>query len=280
MSHIISHFSLALRIVRICSFMQVREKRFSELKAFLLSRDYKPSIIESAIEKARNVPRREALKKVYTENSSNRPVFVIHYDPRLPSVPAIVQKHWRTMIQDPRLKEVFPKPPLVAYKRPKNIRDTLIRSKVPPLSNSRPKRQLPGMKKCNKCGACPFVKEGRTVESRSTNFKVDIKKTVDCTTQNVIYLLGCRKCSKQYIGETERTMKERFLEHKNYVNSNNQSKSTGAHFNEKGHAVSDMEITIIEKVYNQDPRYRKQREKFYIQQFNTRYKGLNRINGG
>ena len=119
--------------------MQDREKRFSELKAFLLSRDYKPSIIESAIEKARNVPRREALKKVYKENSSNRPVFVIHYDPRLPSIPAMVQKHWMTMIQDPRLKEVFPKPPLVAYKRPKNIRDTLIRSKVPPLLNSRPK---------------------------------------------------------------------------------------------------------------------------------------------
>ena len=45
---------------------------------------------------------------------------------------------WRSMIQDPRLKEVFPKPPLVAYKRPKNIRDTSIRSKVPPLLNSRP----------------------------------------------------------------------------------------------------------------------------------------------
>ena len=100
------------------------------------------------------------------------------------------------------------------------------------------------------------------------------------TTKNTINFLGCRKCSKQYIGETERTMKERFLEHKNYVNANNQSKSTGAHFNKKGHTVSDMEITVIEKVYNQDPRYRKQREKFYIQQFNTRYKGLNRINGG
>ena len=116
-------FSLALRIVRICSFKEDREKRFLELKNLLLSRDYRPKIIDSAIERARNVPRNEALQKVDKEKNSTRPVFIIHYDPKLPSIPAIVQKHWRTMIQDPRLKEVFPAPPLVAYKRPQNIRE-------------------------------------------------------------------------------------------------------------------------------------------------------------
>ena len=52
------------------------------------------------------------------------------------------------------------------------------------------------------------------------------------------------------------------------------------HFNQKGHSVSNMQITIIEKVYNQDPQFRKQREKMFIQKFNTKYKGLNKINGG
>ena len=136
------------------------------------------------------------------------------------------------------------------------------------------------MKKCNKCSACAFVKEGKTTQSRSSNYRQDINSTVDCTTKNIIYLLGCRKCPQQYIGETERAMKERFQEHRNYVSTNNQSKTTGVHFNSKGHTISDMEITIVEKVFNQDPRFRKQREKFYIQKFNTRYKGLNRMNGG
>ena len=53
-------------------------------------------------------------------------------------------------------------------------------------------------------------------------------------------------------------LKERFAEHKGYVNNCNRTKTTGDHFNGKGHSVSDM----------------------YIQKFNTRYKGLNRINGG
>ena len=75
-------------------------------------------------------------------------------------------------------------------------------------------------------------------------------------------------------------LKERFGEHKGYVNSKTLSKTTGFHFNSKGHSVSDMEITILEKVFNPNPQFRKQREKLYIQKYNTRYKGLNKINGG
>ena len=52
-------FSLALRIVRICSKPEAREKKFLELKQMLLDRDYPNKIIDAAIEKARNIPRNE-----------------------------------------------------------------------------------------------------------------------------------------------------------------------------------------------------------------------------
>ena len=125
-----------------------REKRFLELRDLLIARDYKPKLIDSAIQKARKIPRTEALKRVYRQKTTSRPVFVMSFDPRLPSIPAIVKRQWRTMIQDPRLKEIFPKPPLVAYKRPPNIKDKLIRAKVPKQNCPKPKRNLPGMKKC------------------------------------------------------------------------------------------------------------------------------------
>ena len=136
------------------------------------------------------------------------------------------------------------------------------------------------MKKCNKCGVCPYIKEGKSIKATSTDYRVDVNSSVDCTSKNVIYLLGCNKCPQQYIGETERMLKDRFSEHKGYANSGNLSKTTGEHFNQKGHSVSNMEITIVEKVFNQDPQFRKQREKMFIQKFNTRYRGLNRGNGG
>ena len=184
------------------------------------------------------------------------------------------------MAQDPRMKEIFPEPPLVAYKRPPNIKDKLIRAKVPKTNSGRPKRKLIGMKKCQKCVICPFVKEGKAVSSTSNNCRVDINTSVSCVSANIIYLLGCNRCPQQYIGETERTLKERFSEHRGYVKNKILTKATGKHFNEAGHRESDMTITILEKIYNANPQYRKQREKMWINKFNTKYKGLNRMNGG
>ena len=80
----------------------------------------------------------------------------------------------------------------------------------------------------------------------------------------------------QYIGESERSIQERFSEHKNYVASNQVSKATGAHFNLPGHSMSEMRVVILEKVHSIDPLIRKEREELFIRNFNTKYKGLNK----
>ena len=85
------------------------------------------------------------------------------------------------------------------------------------------------------------------------------------TSSNIKYLLGCTKCPQQYIVEKERTLEERFSKHKCYVNTNKRSKATGVHFNAKGHSVSDMEITVIEKIFCLG-----NREKNYIFRNSTR----------
>ena len=77
-----------------------------------------------------------------------------------------------------------------------------------------------------------------------------------------------------------KTLKERFAEHRGYVKNKILTKATGKHFNEVGHRESDMTITILEKVFNANPQYRKQREKMLFNKFNTKYKVPNRINGG
>ena len=272
-------FSLAYRIVRICSESDTRDQRLEELKQLLLDRNYKSNIINSAIERARAIPRMKALERVTTNTAekTRRPVFAVVYDPRLPALPSIVKKHWRSMVSsDPHLKEAFPLPPLVAYKRPQNIRDKLVRSKIPK-TTQRPKRSVPGMTKCNNCPICPFVSEGKFLRSTATNNTVEINRQVNCQTRNILYCITCAKCNIQYIGESERTLQERFSEHKGYAMNNRINKTTGQHFSQKGHKISDMRVTIIEKIYSSDPAVRKEREKFFILKLNTKYKGLNKI---
>ena len=219
------------------------------------------------------IPRPEALKQVVRNKTSRRPVFVITQDPRLPSITGIIKKHWRTMTQDPYLAEVYPIPPLIAYKRPPNIKDKLIRAKVPPTISFKPKRDLPGMKKCLNCPICPFVQPGRSVRSRATNHTVDINTAVNWFIRKIVYCIACKRCRQQYIGESERSLKERFSEHCGYVSNQNLTKATGHHFNQPGHSISDMTVTIIEKVHSKDELLRKQREKLFIKKMNTRYRG-------
>ena len=186
-------------------------------------------------------------------------------------------KHWRAMVGSyPHLKDAFPLPPLVAYRRPQNIRDKIVRSKIPG-TPIRAKRIIPGMKKCNNCIICPFVRESKTVQSTASKCTVEINRPVNCQTRNILYCITCTKCSLQYIGESERTLKERFSEHKGYVVNSKLTKATGEHFNQKGHKVSDMSVTVLEKIFSSDPAVRKEREKYFIAKMNTKYKGLNKI---
>ena len=133
------------------------------------------------------------------------------------------------------------------------------------------------MKKCNNCPICPFVKPGQILKSVQSKFSIEIKTSVNCQTQNLIYLINCKKCPTQYVGETNRTLQARFSEHLGYVKNKHTNKITGAHFNLAGHRQSDMEISIIEKIHSTSEQYRKQREKMFISRFNTKYKGMNKI---
>ena len=87
-THVTSNipFSLALRIVRICSEPESRDLRLSELREMLLDRNYKKRIIDDNIKRSKAIPKAEALKRVVRSKSSDRPVFVAMFDRRLPSI--------------------------------------------------------------------------------------------------------------------------------------------------------------------------------------------------
>ena len=60
-------------------------------------------------------------------------------------------------------REVFEQPSLTAFRRQNNLRNRLVKLKVPPPQPLHPKRELKGMSNCGKpCTACPFVKTGKT----------------------------------------------------------------------------------------------------------------------
>ena len=272
-------FSLGLRIKRICMEEETMENRFEELKEMLFDREYTPGIVNSAIAKARAIPRLKALSRVPRQPTNTRPVFVVSYDPRMPSLPYITRKHWRSMVsEDNYLKSVFPEPPLISYRRQQNIREKIVRAKV---AKQRETRIQKGMKKCGKCLACSYIKEGKTVLGKNyigNKFIWKIGRSVSCGSSNVVYLVQCDKdkCRKQYIGITQQEFRDRVYQHIGYVRNKQTSRATGQHFNLPGHNIHNMKFTILEQVKSRDPLYGREREKLLIRKFNSFYNGINK----
>ena len=179
------------------------------------------------------------------------------------------------MTQDPHMKEVFENPPLVAYKRNQNLRDLLIKAKVPK-NQARPKRNLPGMYKCNNCPVCPYIKTDKMIKAHGSDCKVELTKRYTCQSKNLVYVISCSKCGVQYVGETEKSLQKRFSQHLGYVRNDHLNKATGQHFNLPGHSIDNMQVSVIETIQNKSEFYRKNREKYFIEKLNTKYKGLNR----
>ena len=184
-------FSLSLRIIRICTSPINRDIRLDELKNMLLERSYPERLINSAIDRARKIPRKKALKRTVKvkNDTSKRPVFVVKFDPRLPSISTIQAKHWRAMVgQNQYLAKCFPEPPLTAYRRPKHIREFLIRAKVPPQPELRQQRNIKGMQKCGKqFTACPYIAEVRELKL----IKEAHGKSIEKLTVTAIILFVC-----------------------------------------------------------------------------------------
>ena len=132
------------------------------------------------------------------------------------------------------------------------------------------------MKRCKQnCLICPYIKKGKVVKGK--DFDWHIMGDINCKSSNIVYMIECNieRCKQRYVGETHKKLYDRFSEHLGYVRTKKLNKATGAHFNSKGHNISNMTVTILEKVRSTNWQYRKEREKYLIRKFNTFYGGLN-----
>ena len=92
-------------------------------------------------------------------------------------------------------------------------------------------------------------KINRNNRVRSTVTKDKHKKlhteTVDCETSNIIYLMTCNDCHKQYVGETKRSFRTRLSEHDRDVRLKKDT-NVARHFNNNNHNWQLCRFDILE----------------------------------
>ena len=137
--------------------------------------------------------------------------------------------------------------------------------------NTNPQRKPPpGIYKCNhpRCLTCPFLQEGQTKYTFSaTKEERRINDNLNCKFKNLIYLIECKKCTKQYIGETKRQLHERFGEHRRSIQNHHQlikPTPVSTHVTQPGHSIDHLLLTPLELIHNTRDSVRKAREAHLI----------------
>ena len=113
--------------------------------------------------------------------------------------------------------------------------------------------------------------------------KSKIKYHVILLTLFTCFLVKKENCEQQfklqdrYIRDSEKSLKYRICEHLGYIRNKNLIQAAESHFNLPGHSQDNLKVTSLELVLKTDVLYRKEREAHLIRNFNTFYRGLNRM---
>lgn len=152
---------------------------------------------------------------------------------------------------------------IAAYRRNKNIQDLLVRSKLRPLNPSKTRKMD------------SFFRIYRTVQNQTTKEVFTIQRGLDVHTKNCIYLIRCRECSLQYVGETGNSLLTRFTQHRyNITNQKNVNNPLVKHFVQ--HKWDNLRATILEANQTWSVKLRRRCERTWIQKLGTHVpRGLN-----
>ena len=254
-------YSQFLRLRKICSENDDFESEANKMETFFVARGYPNDLIRRGRERASIKSRAELLENNAGNNTANdRVPLVTTFHPMNQDACKIISGNFRILHDDSTTNNIFRKPPLMAFRRAKNLKDLLVRSSLP----QDPPNHPTGTFRCNRtvCRTCPHVNSSNTIVTPKGH--VNITGHYTCTTENVVYCLTCEKCpSTVYIGETGRRMADRFREHRRDVINGRNDLPVPAHFNQPDHSLQDMKVAVLKAgLVNQQ--HRKKQEMRYI----------------
>lgn len=288
-------YSQALRYRRIIDNDEILNTELNKLTEFFLQRSYPKQLLESEIDKVRNVTRNDTLKYKtaqekrenfikFTKNGAFLPLIIIYDDRYKHTLSEIINENWQTMLnKNKKLSDVFQQSrPQIVYKKGQTISSILVRAKFLThnsytLHAAENTTDVNNIDKCltRLCQCCKAINVNSNFMSTSTKQCHRIKTSMNCNTSGIIYLITCKHCKLQYVGETERRLKDRLNAHRSNITTK-QKTAIAIHFNNYRHSYKDLQIMPIEKVLNNSKQARQEREKFWIKTLKTNYpNGLN-----
>jgi hypothetical protein len=243
-----------LRIRRICHNDETYDQRAKEMTEHFIKQGYPNKLVTEAKEKAKTKTREELLNSTKKDTNSDDNLFLITtYQLEFSGIKDVVQKNWDLLKRSVATKELSEKRIIFGYRRPKNLRDLLVKSKLDyhpeNIKDNDTKDKQGPLNPCDRknCRYCPKLNVTGKIKSSYTGREYIAKHNVTCKSNNLIYCITCKKCDIQYVGQTKRRLMDRFQGHFGCVQRNDQKSDIAKHYNSSGHTgTDDMIIHILD----------------------------------
>ena len=271
-------YSQLRRLRRICSNDDDFHLKAEEMSSFFKQNNYPKHATQAALNKVKDLSQDDALLPSNNATSNDRTPFILTYHPFNNNVKDIIYSNFNILTNDTHTKNIFDTPPLLAFRRDKNLKDSLVRTNLTTT-------QQPGTSPCQHrlCQTCTHINQSTTITNQNHSF--NIRSHFTGSSSCVIYCVICIKCQSFYISETSRQINNRFGEHKRNVRNNihleekhenDPDSNISKHFNSTNHSTDDM--SILGLLYAPvDTTKRKTLEKRLIFNLKTLYpSGLNK----
>lgn len=217
-----------------------------------LERGYPDHLIDQHRLRACSIDRKDLLiPKIKETNKKPRIPFVSTFGPFSKQVANVIRKHWPLLKRGcPEVAE-FQTPPILAYKRDRNLCDILVKNDNGPRHMTQTQRLLAPLKKgnftCAHCSCCSNLVRGNSFTHPQTGQSFPIKARYTCSSTFVVYAIIC-PCGLYYIGETTMEARARINKQKSTIRLKQMDVPVAAHFVTKGHSVSQLRFKIIDGV--------------------------------
>ena len=162
---------------------------------FFEKHGYPASVIQAAHHRAQQMNRQSALQTSQKEKNDRIP-FTLTFHPRNNPVKAIILNNFKILLNNPETGAIFSQPPLISFKRDKNVGNFLVRSAFK-------KIEKPGTFKWARlrCKTCPFVQNTGKISGPKRSVKITDRFT--CTSENVIYCIPAHYAKSYTLAKQE-----------------------------------------------------------------------------
>jgi len=295
-------YSQAIRLRRIIDDDNILHEEITNLKKRFQQRNYPAILLDRELGKINLIERSNTLiyktdqqKKEnfakFLKGSSFLPL-IIPFNSAFNKKPKLYEqiKHsWLDFLtKHEDIKVIFEGSiPQIIFSRGTTIQNSLITTKyssftLTDLNNIKTLQALENetnltVNKCHhsRCDCCNFIRCSSTFASTITGQEFHINTSMNCNSYNIIYLITCNKCYKQYVGETSRKLKDRLNDHKSNISTNKKT-AIAIHFHTVPHKLKHLSIIPIEQLTNNNKENRLEKEKYWIKALKTSYPfGLN-----